>query len=76
LMKNARWERVSTELEEISSDSYPVAFGIGAMRFASKAAERIPNWDVILKNLVQAAKRNKVDIRTAFRGLVATNAAK
>lgn len=76
LMKTAKWERVSAELEEIGSDSYQVAFGIGAMRFASRAAERIPKWNVILMNLVQTAQRRKVDIRTAFRGLIKTNGAK
>jgi hypothetical protein len=76
LMKNAKWERVSAELEEICSDTYPVAFGIGALRFSSNAAERIPKWNLILESFLQAAKKKDVDVRTTFRGLVEANGAK
>jgi hypothetical protein len=76
LLKSAKWHRVSAELEEICSDQYPVTFGIGAMRFVSGAAERIPNWNTILERLRETARRQNADVRKAFRGLVEANAAK
>jgi hypothetical protein len=50
VLRIAKWQQVSLELEEMSSEQYPVAFGIGAVRFASDAASRIPNWNLILRN--------------------------
>ena len=76
LLKSAQWHRVSAELEEICSDQYPVAFGIGAIRFVSSAAERIPNWNAILRSLKKTAQREKRDVSKAFRGLTEVNGAK
>jgi hypothetical protein len=76
LMKRAKWNEVSSVLEELSSITYPTAFGIGAMRFASSAAQQVPNWNAILNKLIETARRQKVDIQKSFRGLIETNGAK
>ena len=70
ILRSAEWNKVSSELEEICSDNYPAAFGIGAVRFASGAASRIPNWDLIIKRLIQTARQQKVDVSRAMRGLL------
>ena len=76
LLKDANWAQVAAELEEICSGQYPVAFAVGAVRFVSSAAERIPHWKAILRKLEEATRREKKDVRRALRGLVEGNAAK
>jgi hypothetical protein len=76
LLRSAKWDQVSAELEEICSDKYPIAFGIGAMRFVSSAAESIPNWNFILRRFMGLAQHQNVDVRKAFRGLPEANGAK
>jgi hypothetical protein len=66
----ARWGEVGLVLREICSPRYPAAFGIGAMRFSSDAANRIPGWSEILEELVNTARRQGVDTKKAMRGLV------
>jgi hypothetical protein len=75
LLRRGKWRRVSTELEEVCSQQYPAAFGIGAMRFSSEAAQRIPRWNAILKKLAETARLQGIDVRKAMRGLVETNGA-
>jgi hypothetical protein len=73
LLRSARWQQVSVELEEICSERYPVEFGIGAMRFVSSASARIPKWNFILEKLANSAKGQGTDVQRAMRGLVEKN---
>jgi hypothetical protein len=70
LLRSAKWKQISSELEEMCSGHYPVAFATGAMRFVSDAAPRIQNWNLILKKLETTAGQQKVDVENAMRGLV------
>lgn len=70
LLRNAKWTQVSDELEEMCSAKYPAEFGIGAIRFVSDAAERIPRWNLILGKARDTAAVQKKDVRIAMRGLI------
>ena len=73
LLRGAQWTRIGSELEEMSSEGYPATFGIGAARFASDVAPRIPNWSAILKKLVESARKQKLDVTKSMRGLLTAN---
>jgi hypothetical protein len=72
LLRSAQWKHIGSELEEMSSELYPAEFGIGAVRFASDAASRIPRWNLILNRLTTTAKKQNVDVAKAMRGLLRT----
>lgn len=70
LLKVGNWQRVGAELNEICSSRYPVTFGIGAMRFLSSAADRIPNWSDVLYKLIVTARQQNQNVPRLFRGLL------
>lgn len=75
LLKNAEWSQIAKELNEVCSDEYPVAFGIGATRFVSSAAQKIPGWTLIIEKLKKIAQAQRKDVQYALRGLITVDAA-
>ncbi len=73
LLRSAQWTQLGSQLEQMSSDDYPAPFAIGAARFASDAASRIPNWSAILGKLAETARKQKLDVTIAMRGLLRGN---
>lgn len=71
-LRLAEWNKVSSELKEITSDKYPVAFGMGALRFSAGSRNNIPDWkEIIEKFVVTIINQNKSygDPSKLLRGL-------
>lgn len=60
LMLHGQWDKVSCDLAEYCSDRYPVEYGIGAMRFVSDAADRIPQYNSLLNSLNKRASSHQM----------------
>lgn len=70
LFLKADWREVAAVLDAVCSEQYPADFGIGAMRFASDAADRVPGWQTILTKLKLNAEREGLDAEEVLRGLL------
>ena len=55
LMKMAQWTLISVELSTVTSDKFPVEFGIVLARFVSQISLRLDNWTSVINALKNMA---------------------
>lgn len=67
---NARWDVAGDILKILCSSQFPVTVGLGAARFSSSAATKIPGWHKLIATLQMRSAGDGLDPSAALRGLI------
>lgn len=69
LFATGRLGEGQTALQILCSTQFPIGVGVGALRFTSSAANRIPAWSGLVAELKRRARKEGLDPSEALRGL-------